>query len=288
MGNDKHDSPRKGYAFFREHAKKGNLFTLDELIDASGWSKQSINTYRSKQWKDLLESDGSKLRVRREFLRLSEHEFLDHITQKRPLFAKYKRTAHPALLIFEFLLPLTRESQLRAALDELFFADTIKQRLLEIGLENIERLLPREPNDDDDAYLERAVAFANRFYGYSVSHVSGRFRAATDLMTRQAAAAHVADGGRYLIDETTAVVRFVLPLQTASHTFSDSLFFPTDLDPPEKIDEAALKAEAHVLRTMFFLLFAEAIVRTIKGEDEIWLIERGVRERLYVWARIAK
>jgi hypothetical protein len=281
------DSPIKGFAFFKEHAASGLAFTIQELAAETGWDEASIKTYRSKQWKDLLEVDqGGLLRVRPEFLRLTQSEFLDHITQKRPLFARYKRTAYPALLVFEFLIPLTRESQLRAALDQLFFKDTIRQRLAEIGAAKLEPLLARDPGETESTYLDRAVRFANKFYGYSIGHVAGRFRAAAELLARTDAAAFVADGGRYLIDETTAVVRFVLPLQATSKSFEDSLFVPKDLDEDDDdIPSQSLKDEVHSLRTMFFLLFVEAVVRTIKGEDEIWLLERGVRDRLYVWSR---
>lgn len=281
------DSPLAGFAFFKAHAASGVAFTMQELAEATGWTEASIKTYRSKQWKDLLEADpGGLLRVRPEFLRLTQEEFLDHITQKRPLFARYKRTAYPALLIFEFLIPLTRESQLRAALDQLFFKDTIRQRLAEIGTDKLEAILARDAGERDGNYLDRAVQFANKFFGYSIGHVAGRFRAAADLLTRAEAATHTADGGRYLIDETTAVVRFVLPLQTQSKPFEDSLFVPHDLgDADEDMPLQALKREVQTLRTLFFLLFVEAVVRTIKGEDEIWLLERGLRDRLYVWSR---
>ena len=40
--------------------------------------------------------------------------------------------------MFEFLLPRTRESQLRAALDDLFYCDTVEQRLREIGVMKLE------------------------------------------------------------------------------------------------------------------------------------------------------
>lgn len=278
---------RKGFLYFRGYAKSQDTFTLKDLIDATGWSENSIKTYRSKQWKDLLEDiDKDLFRVRAEFLRLTEREFLDHITQKRPLFAKYRRTAHPNVLFFEFLIPLTREGELRAALDELFYADTVRQRILEIGLDEMESLLPRESADEqDDDYLQRAVRFANRFFGYSITHVAGRFRAGNDLMSRIDAAKHVSEGGRYLVDETTAVVRFILPLEANARPFADSLFVPGDLDDETEHDSHAADEEARVLREVFFLLFAEAVVRTIKGEDEIWLIESGLRDRVYRWSR---
>lgn len=83
------------------------------------------------------------------------------------------------------------------------------------------------------------------------------------------------------------MVRFILPIQASSRPFADSVFVPTDLDPidDDEPTRAAVAAEMHALRALFFVLFVEAVVRTIKGEDEIWLLERGTRDRLYRWVR---
>jgi len=48
---------------------------------------------------------------------------------------------------------------------------------------------------------------AKRFQGYSITTVSGRFRA-LDLMRMKQAATIEENGDRHLIDETTAIVRF--------------------------------------------------------------------------------
>ena len=50
----------------------------------------------------------------------------------------------------------------------------------------------------------------DRLVGYSISHVSGRFRSGP-LLTQQEASAQEKKGRRYLIDETTAVTRFIFP-----------------------------------------------------------------------------
>jgi hypothetical protein len=285
MANDK-DSPKKGYRFFREHARDSKPFTLDELEVASGWSRVSIDTYKAKQWKDLLEKVGPGLwMVRKEFLRLSEAEFLNHISQKRPLFSRYNRKGHQHYVMFEFLLPLTRESQLRAALDELFYSDTVAQRLGEIGVATLSEIVTRRPEETPEAFYARVVELAtDRFGGYSISHVSGRYKAA-QLMTRSAALEHVTSGGRYLIDETTAAVRFIIPCQTSTFAFSDTLEASFNwlelLDAPN----GTLEEEVQLVRKLFFLLFVESVVRTVKGEDEIWLVESGVHHRLYRWER---
>jgi hypothetical protein len=282
------ESPKKGYKFFRDRARDGKPFSLTELEAASGWSKASIDTYKSKQWKDLLEkSADGRWTVRKEFLRLTESEFLDHISQKRPLFSRYSRKGHDHYVMFEFLLPLTRESQLRAALDELFYSDTVEQRLREIGVTKLAEITARKTGEAADAFYTRVVELAaDRFGGYSVSHVAGRYKAAL-LMTRNAALEHVTEGGRYLIDETTAVVRFIIPCQSGVFTFSDTLEPLQDniFDLLGATDEA-LAEEVHLIRRLFFLLFVETVVRTVKGEDEIWLVESGVRDRLYRWERV--
>ncbi len=286
MANDK-DSPKKGYRFFREHARDSKPFTFSELEAASGWSLVSIDTYKAKQWKDLLEKAGPGLwTVRKEFLRLSEAEFLDHISQKRPLFSRYNRKGHQHYVMFEFLLPLTRESQLRATLDELFYSDTVAQRLGEIGVTKLSEVVTKSPEETAEAFYARVVELTtDRFGGYSVSHVSGRYKAA-QLMTRAAALEHVTGGGRYLIDETTAAVRFIIPCQTGTFTFSDTLEASFNwlnlLDAPGD----TLEEEVQLVRKLFFLLFVESVVRTVKGEDEIWLVESGIHHRLYRWERV--
>jgi hypothetical protein len=50
----------------------------------------------------------------------------------------------------------------------------------------------------------------------------------------------------------------------------------------------ALDDEVRRVRKLFFLLFVETVVRTVKGEDEIWLVESGVDRRLCRWERVAQ
>ena len=61
--------------------------------------------------------------------------------------------------------------------------------------------------------------------------------------------------GRYLIDETTAIVRFI---------------FPCDED-----EEA--------VRWFFNTLFVESIIQVVNGEAEIWMVESGMQNRLHIW-----
>jgi hypothetical protein len=94
--------------------------------------------------------------------------------------------------------------------------------------------------------------------GYSIYHVDGRFRA-DKLSTQQEAVELLKMGQRYLVDETTAVTRFIFPC---------------------KDDE-----EAERVRFLFKELFITAITQLISGEDEIWVVESGIHNRVHVWKR---
>ena len=64
-------------------------------------------------------------------------------------------------------------------------------------------------------------------------------------------------GRRYLIDETTAVARFIFPCKDNS--------------------------EADRIRYLFETLFVRSIIQLVNGEDEIWMVESGSRNRVHVW-----
>jgi hypothetical protein len=88
---------------------------------------------------------------------------------------------------------------------------------------------------------------------------------------------------KYLIDETTAVVRFIIPVEAAKRI---DPCLPGSFSFEDVAEDGDAKAELAQIRAFFFNLFAEAIVRTVQGEDEIWLLEdTGTNRRLYVWER---
>lgn len=87
-------------------------------------------------------------------------------------------------------------------------------------------------------------------------------------------------GERYIIDETTAAVRFIIPI--ANTKISES-FDEIKLDVALGSDTAK---EISLIHFLFFNLFVEAVVRNVKGEDAIWLLEETSHNRsLYVWSR---
>jgi hypothetical protein len=201
----------------------------------------------------------------------------------------YRHTRYDELVIFEFLLPLAREETLRRALDHLFYADSIECRLRAIGIDRLEEIIPRGPGLCDDAYLARITAMVGeRFGGYSIGHVAGRYRAGALLSRREAADVAAADG-RYLVDETTAVVRFIVRC-TAARTDYEPHVGPLRgaLDAPMGAAGRgpAIADELRLIRGLFFELFAEAVVHMVEGEDEIWLLETGPERHLYAWERV--
>ena len=251
---------------------------------AANWTKSTVQTYISKQLRELIERqpDG-KLLVRPEFKRVGEEKFLKRATQKRQLFATYDRMKYREVVRYEFLLPLTREDQLRGALDDLFDDDTIRQRLSEIGLAQLDKWIKRNDEESEDRYFDRICdLISEMFGGYSISHVTGRYRSAS-LKRREEAARMLAADERYIIDETTAAVRFMIPIKstkTEERRSVDAIGF----------DESGLDASAvqeiSLVHSLFFSIFVEAVVRMVEGEDEIWLLEEAGRNRsLYVWQR---
>jgi hypothetical protein len=171
-----------------------------------------------------------------------------------------------------------RGLKLRKALDELFYRDTLKRRILEVGVATMAETIPREIGDNDDEYVDRVIAFiGDRIGGFSISHVSGRFRTGA-ILSREKSAEQIARDIPYLIDETTAVVRFIIPC-LSSRTAHGVDF---NLDEPAQAREADVKLEVRRIRTIFFEFFVEALVKTIRGEKLIWMLETTpTGQRLY-------
>ncbi|HXI25266.1 MAG TPA: hypothetical protein VNG71_15490 [Pyrinomonadaceae bacterium] len=285
------DSARRAYRFFREKAFSQDLFSYDELSDATGWSLVTTKDYIGKQWRDVVTRQGrgqhTKLRVTPEFRRVSEERFLSLASQTRDLFVKYDRIRFDKLVQFEFLLPLTHEGQLRKALDDLFYTESILQRLSEIESARLRLWVEPLSDESDGVYLHRVCGIVSeKFRGYSISHVSGRYLA-DRLTTREEAARMLANEQRYIIDETTAAVRFIVPLEASRKEIEG------DFEEFESSDETtgteAINRETSLVRSLFLSVFAEAIVRTVEGEDTIWLIEEApTKKQLYVWRKTEK
>lgn len=265
---DEKKSQREAFEFLREHFRQDTPFTKADLQQQTSWSEKSISTYWSKQFEPFVQpippilkgaqQKHQQYRVTDVFLIVGTWaKFRRHVSQKRRLTFEYNHAVYQTVLIFEFFLPLTNETVLRNALDALFYRDTIQKKLLALGLMNLKTHVEPRDGESDKTYLDRVIAWVgDQFGGYSISHVNGRFRA-DKMLTMQDAAGIQERGGRYLIDETTAVTRFIFPCDDESHAKEVSWFFHQ--------------------------LFVESVIQ-VAGEAEIWMIETGIgNPQLHIW-----
>jgi len=267
------------FAFLNKCARSGATFTTAELNEKMTWTGKTAATYLSKHFDAYVERVSPGVyRVLPEFKRVPWVEFQEIVTQVRHPFAKYNRATYQAVVVYDFLMPLTREDKLRRALDELFFRDTLERRIKEVGLETLANTIPREMGDTDTEYVGKVIGFIDdRIGGFSISHVSGRFRTGA-ILTRQQSAQQLAKDIPYLIDETTAVVRFIVPCQSSKTTHGVDFELG---ELPQALDQE-IKLEIQRIRTIFFELFVEALVPTIRGEKLIWMLETTpTGQRLY-------
>ena len=274
---------RQAYHFLVERANSNTPFVVQDLMAITGWKQSTVDTYIGKQWRQIMDRrQNGEIFVRPEIKRLSEEAFLQLATQNRRIFSTYQRVKFREIVTYEFLLPLTREDQLRKALDALFYKDTIQQRLQEIGLAEVDSWVERDEGESDEHYIDRVCKLiSEKFGGYSISHVSGRYRAAA-ITTREDAARMLAVDERYIIDETTASVRFIIPIKSTrmEEPDFDEMSFDEIEPDPGVIEEISL------VHALFFNLFVEAVVRMVQEEDEIWLVEETTRTRsLYTWQK---
>jgi len=262
----KYDTQRAAHAFLLEHFLAGQIFTLDEFRRATGWDKAgTLNTYLRKQYKGLIEnieggqliSETGRYRVTESFRDLVEwRNFRQHVTQVRVVLKEHDRI-RSKVLIFEFLMPLTHETELRTTLDNLFYEDTLLRKLRAIPAEDLESRFPRSSDETDHDYLNGILDFVGtHFVGYSISHVDGRFRA-VGILPYDKVAALLRTERRYLIDETTAVTRFIFPYNT--------------------------DVEFDQVRFLFHELFVKSMILLAKGEQQVWMLESGPEQRVHIW-----
>jgi hypothetical protein len=285
-GKRQNEKIRKAWAFLIKHAEDGQPFSIDELSAASGWASSTMNIDLSKKLSELVHQKGTQFFASPAILRVRYGEFEDLFYQKRLLFAEYSADSPKVngdVLVYEFFMPLTREDRLREALDNLFYRDAVEQRFREIvyetGLEHIREELQLDRKLAEEDVRQFVVQFiAETIGGYSLSVVSGRFRASDSLATRKEAAARSPSDGPYLVDETTAVVRFILPVDVGTTPIQRKLgeTVPTVIN-------TAVRAEQ--MRWVFLNFFAQAVTRVVRQEDEIWLLETGMANKLYRWVK---
>lgn len=277
----------KAFKFLLEKFNNQELFTLEQFANSAGWdvSSSTFKTYFSKQFEGLLIKSGNLSGVSQLFLKYNEwRKFRDSVvTQKRILRRDYSPSTYKNVIMFEFFMPLTNEGSLRMALDALFYKDSINFRLKAVPQTNLLAVFPKvEAVEEEEAYFKRIFDWLSEtFVGYSIGHVAGRFRA-SDLKTRKEVyeAAAASNAQQYLVDETTAIVRFIIPCggDIKNHFLSESKPAQLPLDQASK-----LEAEATMIRWFFNTLFVTSILELVNGEDQIWLLESGMHNQLHVW-----
>lgn len=254
------DEPQRfAHKFLSEHLQSQDPFTLTDFQKATGWTDKSFKTYLSKQFKPFLEYlSGEECRVSEAFRPfVIWRKFRQHVTQVRHVVTYYSPSKFDNVLIYEFFMPLTHENALRTTLDSLFYKDTILARLKTLGVDKIQKYFPGEGDENEDQYFQNLCNWIEqKFQGYSISHVDGRFRAER-LSTQDEAAQIQKEGRRYLIDETTAVTRFIFPCED--------------------------QTEVEQVRFLFHNLFVRSIIQLINGEDEIWMVESGLKNCVHLW-----
>jgi hypothetical protein len=255
----KDTAQRAAHAFLLRHLQSQEPFTLAEFIKATGWDKPgTYDTYLGKHYKGLTELIGpNRYRVTESFRRVvTWRKFKQHVTQVRRVVTNYEPISYE-VLIYDFLMPLTNEGFLRTTLDALFFKDTLLARLSTIPSADLGKSFLREVGLNDDDYFAGILKFIeDRLVGYSITHVDGRFRSGK-LLTQDEVAVFQKLGQKYLIDETTAVTRFIFPYKDA--------------------------VELKKIQYLFHALFVRSIIQLINGEEQIWMLESGPERRVHIW-----
>ena len=284
---DGHRTTRLAYSYLKKLAATGEPYTDAGMAAETGWKEDgTVSNYRSKHWHHWIKEDvDGSLYVSPTFEGVGEGDFINLHRQRTDFYSKYKRKMYEHAVTYEFFLPLTRERELTRALDAIFYSDTLDRLVKEAG---IDKFLPEFPEvasvPESDARNSIIKFVSERFTGYSISHVSGRFRSG-DIVPRAKAGEMFAEGDRYLVDETTAVVRFIVPLHESMTAHPTQESFPDGMIAMGGDLTEAGQAELKRVRLAFFLLFAEAVTLTVRGEDEVWLLESGPESRVYVWEK---
>jgi len=278
------DEQKRAFQFLSEKFCTQKTFNKEEFRHATGWEPVTFNTYWSKQFKTLLRKDQTdSYRVSEVFRRfITWEKFQTHVTQNRSVATDYTTLSYENVILFEFFMPLTNEGYLRTVLDSLFYKDSIISRIKTISKKKLHSRFERIKNENNKDYFERICQWlSNRFSGYSISHVSGRFRA-DELKSMHDVYKNNQERSRYIIDETTAIVRFIFPCGQkepnqflSSSNYFEELAFGTESENAEE--------EADLIRWFFFNLFVQSVVEVVNGEDEIWMLESGMKNKLYIW-----
>src|SRR5580704_7183396 len=153
----KTDNQRKAFDFLKDHFESQAPFTKKDLEAVTTWTGKSFSTYWSKQLKPFVGStDGKAFQVTEGFRPFATWDaFQRHVTQVRRVYSDYTLFRYDALLIFEFFMPLTNETQLRMALDALFYKDTISRRLRALDTNLVYAHFAPKADEHESDYFSR-------------------------------------------------------------------------------------------------------------------------------------
>lgn len=270
---------KRAFDFLITHAQEKNSFSVEQFSTETGWSIPETRERISNRLSDLIYQEGERFFAKPEILRVRLDDFKELLDQKKRLFADYVLEVSSSVLIYEFFMPLTREDRLREALDNLFYRDTIDQRIQEIGIPGIRAGLKLSSDYSEDKIRGMVFDFIeSTIGGYSIYLVNGRYRADV-LASRAEVVSRPFASGPYIVEETTAIVRFVLPVETDAGKFEHGKI----LEPASAV--SGTQKRAGLLSWLFLNFFAEALIRVVQKEDEIWLLESGMRSAFYRWIR---
>ena len=105
-------------------------------------------------------------------------KFKKYKTKTRHVATDYSIFSYDNLIIFEFFMPLKNEGSLRNSLDALFYKDSVMKRLKSIDVKILEQYFDRNINESIEIYFDKICDWVStNFSGYSINHVSGRYRA---------------------------------------------------------------------------------------------------------------
>lgn len=279
MEDPKYQNYRKIHEFLVPKFYSQETFTKDDFKDFVSCEKDStFNSYFGKKIKIFLREVDDGYKINYKFRKCLEiDDFIDHMSQSEKSHSSYYRISHHNVIVFDFYLPLTKENELKEELNYLFYLDTIIQRLKFIGKTKLIRLFHQNEEESDDEYFKRlGHEIAEIFIGYSINIVQGRFRC-NQLLNFDQASERQKHYQPYLIDETTAIVKFIIPVGTGVV----EKHFKIWEDPDEVSRDEQILQIAEKIRKMFRLIFLDAILEIVDGEDEIWVLESGMRTKLH-------
>lgn len=287
--NENSEDPiRRVYIFLKTRSHSPEAFSKIEFKKAAKYpNPDNFDTYFSKKFRHFLEeapNESGLFLVSRIFKKYNKWEkFRAFYSQSTLIKVNYIEEYYRNLMVFEFFIPLTNETDLRTSLDELFYRDNVKLALNKIPRNEFNNAFQQGSEETEEQFIERICDWiSERFGGYSIGTVRGRFKM-DDLMTYSQVALNSSRGVDYLIDETTAIVRFIFHVGGPIINQDLYNFEQFNENQDELTISEEINTEANQIRYIFKNLFVKSILELVNGEDEIWMLESGIRNRLYIW-----